>query len=166
MIDRRQFLVAGSSLTALSLMPSVATVARAQSSIEEGLQSSDLVYLSPIRSNGALSKCQAEVWFVQDNSDVVVVSRGASWRVQAARQGLTRTRLWIGDVGVWTRNEGQYLTLPTIDAEANIESDPKVHARILEIFGNKYRASWLFWRGRFKKGLKNGSRVMLRYRLL
>lgn len=132
--------------------------------VSKALANSNLVYLTPMRSDGSLSRCQAELWFVQDGGDIVVVSRAQSWRVQAVRKGLTSARLWLGDLGVWTRTDGAYLKLPSIQAEASIVSDPLVHAALLRSYGKKYRLGWTFWKKRFREGLQAGTRVMLRYR--
>lgn len=132
--------------------------------LSQALANSGLVYLTPIRSDGSFSRCQAELWFVRDGSDIVVVSKARSWRVQAVRKGLTSARLWLGDLGVWTRTDGAYLKLPSIKAYASIVDDPSVHAALLRAYGKKYRLGWMFWKNRFTKGLRAGTRVMLRYR--
>ena len=124
---------------------------------------SHLIYLSPVKRDGSLSRCQAEVWYVQSDADMYVVTASSAWRAEAPRQGLTRTQVWVGDVGVWSRSRGKYKELPSLMTEAQLVDDPAVHARLLERFGVKYASEWGTWGPRFKNGLADGSRVMLRY---
>ncbi len=126
-------------------------------------QESHLIYLSPLKSNGALSSCQAEVWYVQSESDMYVVTASSAWRAEAVKRGLSRTHIWVGDVGMWKSSDGAYLKLPSLNAEGSLVDDPAAHARVLERFGTKYASEWGTWGPRFKNGLADGSRVMLRY---
>ena len=127
------------------------------------LAESPLVYISPLRSDGAESRCHAEVWFVTDGDDVLIVTDAKRWRARAIAQGLERARLWVGDHGVWTTADGAYLASPRFDATASVEADPTVHARALAAFGAKYPRDWGSWGPRFRSGLADGSRVLLRY---
>ena len=132
--------------------------------LPELLAGTDLVYLTPLRSDGAESRCQAEVWFVAEGTDIWVVTATDAWRARAVRSGRTRARLWIGDLGVWTRAEGKYRELPSLDAEASLVTDAALHNHVLSLFGAKYPVSWVLWGPRFRKGLADGSRVMLCYK--
>lgn len=127
------------------------------------LLDSNLVYLSPFRTDGSLSHCQAEVWYTMLGADVFVVTATESWRAQAPVKGLARTKLWIGDLGVWKRAD--YESLPTVVAEASIETNEKILEQVLQQFGYKYSREWGKWGPRFSQGLADGSRTMLRYRL-
>tara|TARA_R110002110_G_scaffold113729_2_gene282233 strand:- start:210 stop:707 length:498 start_codon:yes stop_codon:yes gene_type:complete len=158
LFKRRGFLkaTAAASLTGL-LNPVLAE------SIQSGLNASDLVYLTPIQSNGTESACQAEIWFVYDGSAIYVCTDTNSWRAAAPRLGLTMTRIWVGDLGRWQSTNGEYKNLPALMASASIESKPAEQQRVLELFGDKYSMSWLLWGPRFRKGLKNGSQTLLKY---
>ena len=92
-----------------------------------------------------------------------VVTASDAWRAKAVQKGLTRTQVWVGDVGQWQGANGRYKDLPGHIASASIVDDEQTHARLLEIFGNKYSREWGSWGPRFKRGLANGSRVCLRY---
>jgi hypothetical protein len=81
------------------------------------------------------------------------------------RAGLPRARIWIGDLGVWTRAEGRYRSLPQVEAVGSLVEDSAEQARVLGLFGAKYPVSWVLWGPRFRRGLEDGSRVMLRYRV-
>ena len=131
--------------------------------VRNALTESELIYLSPLKSNGDLSRCQAEVWYVMQGADALVCTAADSWRAVAPATGLTRTRLWAGDEGVW-RN-GRHRSLPSVLVDASIEADSGEIETALLLFGDKYVAEWGTWGPRFRRGLADGSRVMLRYRL-
>jgi len=156
-MNRRQCLLAAGSALVLAVplrareMPAAAG-------------SSRLIYLTPIRSDGRESRCQAEIWFVQDAQDLYVVTAQDAWRAEAVRRGLTGARIWVGDVGTWSRG-GKHTTLPMLDASASQVGNRGTHERILALFGKKYTSEWSTWGPRFKDGLEEGSRVMLRYRV-
>ena len=124
---------------------------------------SPLIYLSPIKSNGELSKCQAEVWYVGEGDDYYVVTGADAWRAKAVEQGLHRAQVWVGDVGIWTSANGKWRSLPSVMTQVRFEQDAVRQAQLLEAFGRKYSAEWGTWGPRFKRGLANGSRVMLKY---
>ena len=97
-------------------------------------------------------------------ADVFVCTASDSWRALAPLKGLVRTKLWIGDLGIW--KGADYESLPTVVAEARIESDQKVLESALQQFGYKYFSEWKKWGPRFSRGLIDGSTTMLRYSLL
>ena len=157
-MDRRYFLKTATALGGMSLVnPTLANP------IATGLRTSDLVYLSPIKSNGDESACQAEIWFAYDGASIYVCTDSESWRATAPTLGLAMTRIWVGDLGQWQDTEGQYKNLPALVAKASIESSREEQTRVLELFGDKYRISWLVWGRRFRKGLADGSRTMVKY---
>ena len=153
MISRRQVLGSAVAVSALALFPISVRAA----------EQSPLIYLSPIKTDGELSACQAEVWYLEDGGVNYVVTDATAWRAKAVEQGLTTARIWTGDEGVWTRSNGAYLNLPQHDASAEFETDAAEHARLLELFGAKYADEWGTWGPRFKNGLADGTRVMLAY---
>lgn len=160
-MKRREFMkMAAAASTAALVKPTYANP------VTEGLKSSDLVYLSPLKSNGQPSACQAEIWFVYDGADIFVCTGTDSWRARAPLQGLTTTQFWVGDLGQWQGTNGKYRELPAVLGKASIEPDKAEQAKALELFGDKYPLSWVVWGPRFRKGLENGSRTMLRYKLL
>lgn len=128
-----------------------------------GTQASPLIYISPLQSSGALSACQAEVWFAALGQHLYVVTDNKAWRAQAVRQGLTQARIWVGDVGMWKGANGRYLELPQFDAVAALTVDPTEHLPVLQHMGRKYASEWDSWGPKFHNGLINGKRVMLRY---
>ena len=128
------------------------------------LRSSPLVYLTPIKSDGEESRCKAEIWFAYHDGAVFVVTPADAWRTEAIGRGLTRTRLWVGDFGVWTRADDAFRAAPELMATGSVEDDAETHALVLAAMGEKYAgAGWGNWGPRFEKGLADGERVMLRY---
>ena len=129
------------------------------------LDKSQLIYLTPFRSNGKPSACQGEVWFVHHEQEIYVVTQAGAWRAQAVGKGLKRAGIWIGEFGVWTGAKGAYRSAPYLEIEGALEKDAAVHQALLPKFGEKYAAEWGRWGPRFRDGLADGSRVMLRYRV-
>ena len=133
-------------LAGISLAPAVSLLTRAawageMATAEDKLETSRLVYLTPIKSNGDESQCKAEIWFAHEAGNVYVVTPPDAWRAQAVSQGLNRARIWVGDFGNWTRSNGAFRDAPEFMATASIETDAAVHARILEAMGGKYAES-------------------------
>ncbi|HEY6597988.1 MAG TPA: hypothetical protein VIZ30_01690 [Pseudomonadales bacterium] len=127
------------------------------------LEESDLVYLTPLKRDASESTCHAEIWFVFDGADVYVVTSSTAWRAQAVSRGLTQARLWVGEFGNWKDAKDAYRRAPEFMASAAIVNDAQVHATVLERFGKKYSVEWLYYGPKFRDGLQDGSRVMLRY---
>lgn len=153
------------SLRALGILAAaVALPVRAQS-MPAAADSSQLIYITPLRTDGRESRCQAEVWFARDGLSLYVVTAADAWRARAVRNGLSQARIWVGDVGVWSRSDGAYLNLPALQTAASFETDSLRHAAVLALMGQKYTAEWNTWGPRFRNGLADGSRVMLRYQL-
>ncbi len=161
---RRALRLGGSALGAALLTRPLRAAGADGAALPRAMAGSDLVYVTPLLRDGRESRCQAEVWFVADGGDAVVVTATDAWRARAVRQGLDRARLWVGDEGVWTESDGAYRFLPSTLAGVSQIEDPDEHARLLEQFGEKYSLSWIVWGPRFRNGLREGSRVMLRYR--
>ena len=161
-LNRRRWLQLAGTAAGAGLLPAGTRAAGAP--LATAMAESDLVYLTPLLGGGRESGCQAEVWFVADGGDAVIVTASDAWRADAVRRGFERARLWVGDVGVWTDSDGAYRALPSTTATASFIDDPDEHARLLEVFGDKYSLEWIIWGPRFRSGLKEGSRVMIRYR--
>ena len=159
MINRRRYL----QISAGAAVAAATPFARGRE-LPAAVAESDLIYLTPIRSDGTESRCQAEIWFVHDRGDLVVVTASDAWRARAVERGLQSTRIWIGDVGEWN-SKARYKKLPVVMANASIDRDPATHTRVLGRFGEKYPLQWMLWGPKFENGLTDGSRVMLRYHL-
>jgi hypothetical protein len=127
------------------------------------LATSPLVYVSPLKRDGGESACHGEVWFVTDGGDALVVTAAERWKARSLLAGLDRARLWVGDFGVWTRSGGRYQGAPSFVARASFEKDAAARERALASFGAKYPQEWDKWGPRFRGGLADGSRVLIRY---
>jgi hypothetical protein len=167
-VSRRTFLRASTAAAAALLLPAGRLAADEDFALPEAtraaLERSPLVYLSPLRSDGAESTCHGEVWFVLDGADLLVVTAADRWKALAVGRGLDRARFWVGDFGRWKRSRGRYKTGPSFLAKARFEADASVAERALAAFGEKYPDEWGKWEPRFRKGLADGSRALIRYR--
>ena len=160
MITRRR-IVGGAALTLA--WPVLTRVAWAQDA-ETGLATSGLIYVTPLKSSGEESRCKAEIWFAYHDGDCFVVTPPDAWRARAVSRGLTRARLWVGEFGIWTDADDAFRQAPELMATASLETDPAVHAAVLEIMGAKYADDgWRRWGPQFRAGLQDGARVMVRY---
>ncbi len=158
MVKRRTLLVGA------AVAPLVAISRGAAAQPAAPLDASKLVYLTPIKSDGGESQCMAEIWFAHEGGNVFVVTAPDAWRAEAVRRGLNRARLWVGEFGVWHDADGAFRNAPELMATAALEENAETHARILAVMGGKYvDDGWSSWGPRFKKGLADGSRVMIRY---
>lgn len=163
----RRTLLRGTALAASALLlPSFARRAHAYelpAQASSALAASPLVYVSPLLADGKESKCHGEVWFVAEGSDVLVVTASDRWKAEALAKGLDQARLWVGDHGVWKRSGGAFKKSPTFAATATLVEAPAARAKALAAFGAKYPDEWDKWGPRFRNGLEDKSRVLIRY---
>jgi hypothetical protein len=164
-LSRRAFLAATAAGVAGLLLPRRAwgDPGAGSDAMRAALGASPLVYVSPLKKDGAESTCHGEVWFVPDGADVLVVTANDRWKARALGAGLDRARLWVGDYGVWTRSGGRFKSAPSFVAAASFEKDAAARERALGAFGKKYPREWDKWGPRFREGLADGSRVLIRY---
>ena len=97
---------------------------------------------------------------------VPAVARHELGRSQASKRGRDRARIGVGDDGVWKSSHGAFRNAPSFLAKAeHISSDAEAVGRTLKAMGAKYAGEgWSTYGPRFKEGLADGSRVLLRYR--
>jgi hypothetical protein len=171
MLSRRAFLRGAATLSGAVLLP--ANLARSRDAefrvsqaAQAAIETSKLIYITPIRSDGKESSCHAEVWFHAEAADLLVVTKPELWRSQAVKRGLDRARIWVGDFGVWKRSHGAFRNAPSFLAQAeHISSDAEAVERTLKSMSIKYAdEGWTTYGPQFKQGLASGSRVLLRYR--
>lgn len=163
-ISRRAFL-AGSLVGAgtICLPISLARAEQKPAALEAAIESSPLIYVSPLRGDGRECRCQAEVWFVARARDLYVVTSSQAWRARAIGEGLGHARIWVGDYGPWKKSDGRYKQAPSFDAAASIDGRSADRESILDLYARKYESSWKKWGPRFHEGLADGSRVLIRY---
>ena len=155
---RRNILVGASLLPVLSLLAQETKL-----SAVDALSKARLIYLTPLKTDGSESKCHGEVWFAFDGTEIYVNTQMDAWRANAIRKGLTSSRIWVGEYGVWTSSDGAYKNAPSLEVSGKLETDAAEWDRVLPLFGAKYTKEWSSWGPRFKNGLEDGSRVLLRY---
>lgn len=125
-----------------------------------------LIYFFFFKFDGVLSKCQVEVWYVEDVGIFYVVIRVNVWCVEVICKGLIIVCVWIGDVGVWICFKGVYLELFQYDVIVGFEIDEVEYMCLLFVFGEKYVCEWGIWGFWFRKGFVNGFWVMFMYVLM
>jgi hypothetical protein len=170
-VSRRDFMRGAAALSGMIMLP--ANLARSRDvefrvskAAQAAIETSKLIYITPLKSDGKESSCHAEVWFFADGADLLVVTKEELWRSQAVKRGFDRARIWVGDHGVWKSSDGAFRNAPTFLAQAeHISSDAKAVGRTLNAMGAKYAdEGWSTYGPLFKQGLADGSRVLLRYR--
>jgi hypothetical protein len=164
-LDRRRFLIgAGVALGALALPRRAGAAAAAlPEATRRALESSPLVYVSPLLADGRESSCHGEVWYFADGGDAVLATGKDTWKARALRRGRDRARLWFGDFGRYRSWRDQLSGAPVCDARAGLDPDPAVFERLLAAFAKKYPDEWDKWEPRFRAGVADGSRVVVRY---
>ena len=107
-LSRRSFLGALTAAGAALLLPPGRLRADQAFALPDAtraaLEKSPLIYLSPLRSDGAESECHGEVWYVRDGAELLVVTAADRWKALAVRRGLDRARIWVGDFGQWKKS--------------------------------------------------------------
>jgi hypothetical protein len=159
-MQRRRFIEMAALLAA---MPAARARAAAPAAAATGLETSQLVYLTPLKADGSESTCHSEIWFQAYEGDVYVVTATEAWRARAIRAGLTKARIWVGDFGPWKESKDAFRQAPTFLATGSVVSDAAVHDAVLKRMGEKYASGWLTWGPRFRNGIESGTRVMLKY---
>lgn len=160
MITRRTLVIG------VALAPAFLLHRPARAALEDSLQTSRLVYLTPIKSNGEESRCKSEIWYTYLDNSVFVVTDSGAWRARALGLGLNRARIWVGEFGTWKEADGAFRQGPELMATGSLEADAEVQGRVLEAMGGKYfDDGWSKWGPKFKASLADGSRVMIRYAL-
>ena len=158
MISRRT-LLAGAALA-----PAFLAVRQARAgAIWPLFEQSKLIYVSPLKSDGALSRCKAEIWFAYLDGNLFVVTPPDAWRAEAIGLGLDQAQVWVGEHGVWTESKA-FLEAPNMRMTASLETVAETHEAVLAAMGEKYAEDgWGRWGPRFREGLTDGGRVMIRY---
>jgi hypothetical protein len=174
LIDRRSFLGAcGAALVWPFVRP--AWAAHHEKSDGDGalatetvraLETSEYVYVSPLRSDGRESTCHGEVWYAWLDGAVVVNTAAGTWKTRSLKKGLDGARIWVGNHGTWKRVVGRneaFRKGPSFDARAEFVKDDALIDRVLAVFDEKYPKEIGEWRGKMRDGYFDGSRLLIRY---
>ena len=119
--------------------------------LQDLLASSTYVYISSTRKDGALSR-PAEIWFLWHEGSVYVASAPTTWRVRRIRWGRPQAKIWVG------KPDG-----PSFTAAGAVVNEPQLYPILFETYARKYPDRWKSWEENFRKGLADGSRVLVRY---
>jgi predicted pyridoxine 5'-phosphate oxidase superfamily flavin-nucleotide-binding protein len=119
--------------------------------IAEALTTSPYVYVATQRKDGSFGT-PSEIWFMYDQGAVWMASPTTAWRVRRIRTGRTTARIAVGT------KDG-----PTFTAKGSFVRDPAAYERLYATYAKKYPQGWPQYEARFRDGLKNGSRVLMRY---
>jgi hypothetical protein len=130
------------------------------------LERSGFVYVSPLKSDGAESRCHGEVWYGWLDGRVVLITSSTSWKARALARGLARTRIWVGDHGRVGRVLGSgdaYRKAPTFEATATLSKDAALLDHLMATYRRKYPNEIGSWEPRMRSGFTSGERVLIAY---
>ncbi|MFP6664721.1 MAG: hypothetical protein VCC00_11010 [Deltaproteobacteria bacterium] len=148
-------LLAGLLLSAASALPALAAATdqgRTFTATENtALHAAKYIYIASTRKDGSLSK-PAEIWFRNHDGAVYVGTSPESWRARRIGWGRPQAKIWIGS------REG-----PSFEARGTIVREPDQVTPFCDAIAKKYPDSWPKYEKRFREGLKDGQRVMIRY---
>lgn len=119
--------------------------------LQKALDSSKYVYIQSARKDGALGK-PAEIWFMHHQGAVWVASPVTTYRVKRIKAGRTKAKVSIG------KTDG-----PAFNAKGSIVKDAEVDKVLFEALAKKYPGDWSSYEKRFRDGLADGSRVLIKY---
>src|SRR5215510_8971184 len=119
--------------------------------LQKALDSSKYVYIQSTRQDGKLSK-PAEIWFMPYNGAVWVASPPGTYRVKRIQAGQTKAKIAIG------KADG-----PSFNATGSLVQDPEVNKVMFEVYAKKYGSGWSSYEKKFRDGLADGSRVLIKY---
>jgi hypothetical protein len=115
------------------------------------LEGAKYIYIASTRKDGSLGK-PAEIWFRKHDGAVYVGTSPESWRARRIGWGRPQAKIWIGS------REG-----PSFEARGTIVREPDQVTPFCDAIAKKYPDSWPKYEKRFREGLKDGQRVMIRY---
>jgi hypothetical protein len=164
-LTRRELIALGVGAAALLLWPGRSRAAL-PSDVTRLLERSPFVYVSPLNSDGAESRCHGEVWYGWLDGAVVLITASTTWKAKALGKGLARTRIWVGDHGRVGRILGSgddFRKAPSFEAKAEQSRDAKLLDRLMATYRQKYPKEVESWEPRMRMGFSNGERILIRY---
>lgn len=151
MIVRALVSIALIAALALSgVRPAAADVTLAPEVIR-ALEQSPYVYVATQRKDGTFSP-PAEIWFMWDQGAIWMASPSTTWRAKRIRAGRGTARIFVGT------KEG-----PMITATGAFVRDAAAYDRLYATYAKKYPDGWPRYEAKFREGLRDGSRVLMRY---
>jgi hypothetical protein len=119
--------------------------------LQKALAHSTYVYIASTRKSGKLGK-PAEIWFMYHDGAVYVASPPTTWRVRRIKAGRTTAKIAVG------KPEG-----PSFMATGAIVDKPDLYPVLFATYAKKYGEAWTRFEPRFRSGLKDGSRLLIKY---
>jgi general stress protein 26 len=119
--------------------------------LQKALDSSKYVYIQSTRKDGAPGKA-AEIWFMHHNGAVWVASPVTTYRVKRIKAGQTKAKIAVG------KSDG-----PSFTAKGSLVKDPEVNKVMFEMYAKKYANDWSSYEKKFREGLTDGSRTLIKY---
>jgi hypothetical protein len=135
----------------LAAVAAAAAAADLSPAIKADLANSKYIYVATTRKSGALGK-PAEIWFLYHNGAVYVASPPTTWRVRRIKAGRTQAKIAVG------KPDG-----PAFMATGAVVNEPDVYPVLFATYAKKYGDDWTKYEDRFRTGLKDGSRVLIKY---
>jgi len=139
-----------SVLVVLALASASARAALAPA-IQAELAHSKYVYIATTRKDGSLGEA-AEIWFLYRNGAVYVASPPTTWRVRRIKAGRPQAKIAVG------KPDG-----PSFMATGAVVNEPEIYPVLFETYAKKYPGGWPKFEKKFRSGLKDGSRVLIKY---
>src|SRR6185369_1946666 len=136
---------------AVLLAASVASATELPADVRDKLASSTYVYISTQRKDGSFGK-PAEIWYMWHDGAVWVGTPPTTWRVKRIKHHRPNAKIAVG------KPDG-----PSFDAVGSIVKDDKVAAKLFETYAKKYPDRWPGYEEKFRTGMKDGSRVLVKY---
>jgi hypothetical protein len=119
--------------------------------IQAELAHSKYAYIATTRKDGSLGKA-AEIWFLYHNGAVYVASPPTTWRMRRIKAGRPQARIAVG------KPDG-----PSFMATGAVVNDPEIYPVLFDTYAKKYPDGWPKFEEKFRSGLKDGSRVLIKY---
>jgi hypothetical protein len=139
------------ALIASIVVAGVASATELPADVRDKLASSTYVYISTQRKDGTFGK-PAEIWFMWYDGAVWVGTPPTTWRVKRIKHHRPNAKIAVG------KPDG-----PSFDAVGSIVKDEKVAAKLFETYAKKYPDRWPGYEEKFRTGIKDGSRVLVKY---
>ena len=151
-IARAALAAAGTAaLTLVVLATAVGIAAALDATRARALDEATYVYIASERKDGSFGT-PAEIWFMHHDGAVFVASPTTTWRVRRIEAGRPKATVAIG------KPDG-----PRFNATGSIVRDPALYDRLFGVLAKKYPERWTGYETRFREGLTDGSRVLIRY---
>jgi hypothetical protein len=119
--------------------------------VRDQLASATYVYIATQRKDGSFGK-PAEIWFMWHEGAVWVGTPPTTWRVKRIKHKRPNAKIAVG------KADG-----PSFEAVGSIVKDTKIADLLCETYAKKYPDRWPGYAEKFKQGLKDGSRVLVKY---